>query len=275
MPADSTSGETPISAASARAAAGYPRLGGGKLSDRVAAELEGRILRGEPEPGARLPTEVELCELFGVSRSVVRDALRTLVARGLVVVGPGQGIVVTNPSDRAFGEALLLLLARSGLSMREVTEARAAIEIHLGPLAADRGTEDDWAQLESRLAGFADAGERGEWERTHSEHLGFHLALLHAIHLPALEILLTPMHEIILLSSVPPVDSPELWDVPAHPPILEALRARDGDAARAALEEHFARFLRDERYADFEATSFVEAGMEAVRRLAGDGAQPR
>ena len=274
MPSSSRSGETPVSDASARPTAAYPRFGGGKLSDRVASELERRILSGEPEPGARLPTEVELCELFGVSRSVVRDALRTLVARGLVVVGPGQGIVVTNPSDQAFGEALVLLLARSGLTMREVTEARAAIEVHLGPLAADRGTEDDWTQMESRLAGFADAVERGAWERAHSEHLAFHLALLHAIHLPALEILLTPMHEIILLSSVPPVDSPELWDVPAHPPILEALRARDGDAARAALEQHFARFLRDERYAAFEATPFAEAGMEAVRRLTGDRAEP-
>lgn len=245
----------------------YPRLGGVRLSDRVASELQLRILRGEPPPGERLPTEAELCELFGVSRSVIRDAIRTLAARGLVRMGAGQGIVVTAPSDDAFGEALILLLARSGLTMGEVTEARASIEIQLGPLAADRGMPEDWDSIEAALVGFGEAVEQGDWQQAHAEHLAFHLALLHAIHFPALEILLTPMHEITLLSSIPPEDTPELWDVAAHPPILEALRAGDAGRARQALDEHFQRFLRDDRYAGFEATPFDEAGNEALRRL--------
>lgn len=252
-------------------AAAFPRLGGGgRLSDRVAADLEQRILMGDPGPGHRLPTEAELCELFGVSRSVVRDALRTLVARGLVRVGPGQGIVVTDPSDEAFGKALLLLLARSGVTMREVTEARAAIEINLVPLAVARGTDEDWERMEEHLNAFARSVDERIWSRAHSEHLSFHLALLRAVHLPALEILLTPMHEIIQLSSVPPADSPELWDVPAHPPILRALRKRDAAGARLALEEHFTRFLGDERYDTFEASPFRDAALAAAQRLVAD-----
>jgi GntR family transcriptional regulator, transcriptional repressor for pyruvate dehydrogenase complex len=249
---------------------GIPHFGSARLSDRVTAELERRILLGEPEAGQRLPTEAQLCELFGVSRSVVRDALRTLVARGLVRVGPGQGIVVTDPSDEAFGEALLLLLARSNLTMREVTEARAAIEVNLGPLAATRGTADDWEQLDARLAGFADAVECEDWRRAHQEHLAFHLALLRAIHLPALEILLKPMHEIVVLSSVPPANNPELWDVPAHPPILRALREGDEDGARLALRDHFDRFLRDPRYEAFEESQFRDAAVGVLERLADD-----
>lgn len=245
----------------------FPRFGRGRLSDRVAAELESRILWGDPEPGNRLPTEAELCELFDVSRSVVRDALRTLVARGLVRVGPGQGIVVTDPSDEAFGQALLLLLARSSLTMREVTEARAAIEINLGPLAAARGTSDDWELMETHLEAFARAVDGQDWLRAHAEHLAFHVALLRAVHLSALEILLKPMHEIIVLSSVPPADNPELWDVPAHPPILEALRRQDADGARSALEEHFRRFLGDERFETFESSPFRDAALTAVNRL--------
>jgi DNA-binding FadR family transcriptional regulator len=265
METRSDTAATPV----ADAAASFPRLGGAKLSDRVAGELERRILAGEPRPGERLPTEAELCELFGVSRSVVRDAVRTLVARGLVRVGPGQGIVVTDPGDEAFAEALLLLFARSGLTMREVTEARAAIEVHLAPLAVERGTEDDWGTMETHLTAFAEAVERADGRAAHREHLAFHLALLHAIHLPALEIFLHPMQEIIMVSSVPPTtDDPKLWDVPAHPPILEALRARDADRARVALEEHFQRFLADERYASFEAAPFHDAAL-AARRLVG------
>src|SRR5919199_5764138 len=131
----------------------FPRLGGGRLSDRLVAELERRILLGDPGAGERLPTEAELCQLFGVSRSVVRDALRTLAARGLVRVGPGHGIIVADPSDEVFGDALLRLLARSRLTMREVTEARAAIETHLGPLAAERGNEEDWERMAEQLDG--------------------------------------------------------------------------------------------------------------------------
>ncbi len=253
---------------------GYPRLGGIRLSDRVAAELQLRILRGEPAPRERLPTEAELCDLFGVSRSVVRDALRTLVARGLIRMGAGQGIVVTDPSDEAFGEALTLLLARSGLTMGEVTEARASIEIQMGPLTASRGTTEDWVAIDRALTAFGEAVVEGDWQRAHGEHLAFHLALLHAIHSPALEILLAPMHEITLLSSIPPEDTPQLWDVAAHPPILQALRERDTDRAREALDEHFRRFLRDERYARFEATPFGEAGNEALMRLTADSNPP-
>lgn len=236
---------------------GYPRIGAAlKLSDRVAAELQRRILNGEPPPGERLPTEAELGALFAVSRSVIRDALRTLVARGLVHVGPRQGIIVTEPSHEAFGEALVLLLARSGVTMREVTEARAAIETRLGALAAQRGTEADWADMDAALVDFEAALEREDWESVHRSHLAFHLSLLGAVHMPALEILLAPMHEVILASSGTPENDRALWDFDTHPPILDALRRRDGDEVELALERHFRGFLDDERYAEFEAKPF-------------------
>jgi|tagenome__1003787_1003787.scaffolds.fasta_scaffold20989955_13 DNA-binding FadR family transcriptional regulator len=252
-----------------RTAAGeFPRIGGGRLSDRVAADLEDRILNGRPGPGERLPTEAELCELFAVSRSVVRDALRTLRAKGLVSVGPREGIVVLAPSDEPFGQALLLLLARSGLTMRQVTEARAAIETNIGPLAAERGTAADWAQMQEDLDRFGTAVDQGRWRAAHDSHLAFHLGLLRAVHLPALEILLKPMHEVIVLSSVPPAaDNPELWDVATHPPILAALRSGKPQRVRQALEAHFHGFLDDARYAQFESQPFRDAGMEAMRYL--------
>jgi DNA-binding FadR family transcriptional regulator len=259
---------SPVERVAARS--GYPRLGGTKLSDRVAEELQARILRGDAAPGERLPTEADLGELFGVSRSVIRDALRTLAARGLVRMGAGQGIVVTDPSDEALGEALVLLLARSGLTMGEVTDARASLEIQVGPLAATRGTSHDWESMEETLERFGRAIETMDWRDAHTHHLAFHLALLHALHSPALEILLRPMHQLTLLSSVPPEDTPELWDVMAHRPVLEALRKRDAVAVGRTLDQHYQRFLRDARYEGFEATPFGEAGLEAIHRLRND-----
>lgn len=251
-------------------APGYPRIGESlKLSDRVAGELERRILRGDSKPGERLPTEAELCDLFAVSRSVVRDALRTLVARGLVHVGPRQGIVVAEPNDRAFGEALALLLARSELTMREVTDARAAVEVQLSELAAKNGTEEDWDEMQAHLDAFEDGLARDELQTAHGAHLAFHLALLRAIHLPALEILLAPMHEIIFMSSVVPYEDRALWDFDNHPPILAALRRRDTVEVKVALERHFRGFLDDDRYTEFEARPFGE-GLAAYHELGHD-----
>ncbi len=59
--------------------------------------------------------------------------------------------------------------------------------------------------------------------------------------------------------------------MPAHPPIVEALRRGDADGARSALAEHFQRFLGDERYERFESSLFRDAGIEAMRRLGASG----
>src|SRR4051812_3547215 len=88
----------------------------GKLSDRVAIELGTRIVKGEIAPDTRLPTEAELCQLFGVSRSVIRDAMRTLSARDLIEVRHGHGMVTSQPSDDSFSAALIILLMRAPLS---------------------------------------------------------------------------------------------------------------------------------------------------------------
>jgi DNA-binding FadR family transcriptional regulator len=231
-------------------------VGGPKLSDRVVAELEARIVSGELPPGSRLPTEPELGALLHVSRTVVRDAVRTLVARGLVSVRQGHGTVVSEPTDEVYGSALITLLSRSPLTIGDVTDARAAIETQLGPLAARNGTAADWELMDDYLAGFAGAVARRDWEAAHTEHLGFHLALLEAIHLPALELLLTPMQEIIVRSSLPPsVDDPDAWDVDAHYPVLEALRRGDETATLEALRRHF-RFVDDPRYTQSRSSLF-------------------
>ena len=72
-----------------------------RLSDQVTAELERRILAGELEPGGLLPAEPELGAELEVSRSVIRDAIRTLAARGLVEVRQGSGTRVSPPGAAA------------------------------------------------------------------------------------------------------------------------------------------------------------------------------
>jgi DNA-binding FadR family transcriptional regulator len=232
-------------------------------SDRIAARLERQILSGRLAPGTRLPTENEFCEILGVSRTVVRDAIRSLTAKGLVTVRRARGTTVAEPSDDAFGQALLSLLARSDLTIGDVIEARATIERRLVAVAAANGTEHDWEQLDSAYSEFAAAVAAGDFTLAQDRHLDFHLGVLKAIHQPALELFLKPMTEIIIVSSVPNVRAAKVdWDVDTHYPIIEALRRRDAAAAEQAMEAHFAAGLDRRRYRAFRATRFREAFAE-------------
>ena len=243
------------------------------LSEAVARDLEALILRGELHDGQRLPTEPELGEALGVSRSVLRDAVRTLVARGLLDVRQGQGTVVSAPSSETYGDAMVALLMRSGVTIGDVLDARAALETELGPMAATTGTDEDWDRMEGHFERFEAAVDDGRWSEAHREHLGFHLGILSALHLPALEALLAPLEACILLTSMPPQPDASLWEVPNHPPILAALRGGDPAAVRDAIEHHFGD-MTTPAYNELRATAFQQgAQLEAYRRVRADQAR--
>lgn len=239
------------------------------LSRQVTRTLERKIFEGELRPGTRLPTEAELCEAFSVSRSVIRDSIQSLRAKGLVLVRQGHGTVVAEPSEAPLTEALLTALIRSRLLVGDVIDARAAIETEFSRLAARRGSAEDWALMDESLAAFFEAVAASDWHAAHLHHVEFHLGLLRAIHMPALDILLKPMQEIIMVSSLPPQidDYPALWELDAHPLILEALRRGDEDEVHAAVGAHFA-YMRTDAYADLRATTFADlVGIERYRQF--------
>ena len=108
-------------------------------------------------------------------------------------------------------------------------------------LTVDSAAEEDIAHLQSLLEALRGAVEAKDWQLASDSHVGFHSALLRALHLPALDKLLEPMQQLIVSSSMPPQSSDDLWDVEAHVPIIEALIAKDRDAMAAALARHYQR----------------------------------
>ncbi|MFT3863817.1 MAG: GntR family transcriptional regulator [Solirubrobacterales bacterium] len=238
-----------------------------KLSDRIAREFEERIVAGELPPGERLPTESELCELLDVSRSVIRDAVRTLTARGLVEVRQGRGTIVTSPDDSAYSDALALLLTRSDLTMGDIFDARRALETQLGMLAVNSRTEDDLEALESSYDALVEAISERDWQRASDGHLEFHTSLIHAVHLPAVEKLLEPMQQLVVPSAAPPIGVDDLWDTPAHPPIIKALRKKDSSAMERALKGHYRR-SRDSAEDAWLQLPFREAAVLSRENLA-------
>lgn len=121
------------------------------LAEQVAEAIKDSILDGELAEGEGLPTEPALCEQFGVSRAVIRDATRMLMAQGLVDAKQGSGVYVTPAQNPAFGDALLLALRRLSATAWDVEEFEQTLLPHVAALAAVAATAADLAVLQQRL----------------------------------------------------------------------------------------------------------------------------
>ena len=239
---------------------------GGLKSDRVRAVLEKQILSGQLAPGTLLPREPVLCEALGVSRTVLRDAVRALVARGLLTVRQGRGTVVAEPSDEAFSTAAVALLARSELSVGDVMDARVTIETMVVRLAAENRTDDDLESLANAEAALIAAIQAGDDDGAHSAHGSFHAGILRATHQPALVLMLKPIGQIALLTGNTSVrrGAMEDWDLEAHRAILDALRSGDADEAEQAMLKHFDDLNRKSLYRELLDRRFAEAYFGSV-----------
>ena len=158
-------------------AADPPRLVAERLSDRLAARLAQQIETHALEPGDRLPTELQLAQAHGVSRTVVREAVHQLKSRGLLRSRQGSGVFVASPPlKRALSfDANVLDSIDAVVQVREV---RRALEGETAALAAARATASQVAALRRALRAIdrstAAGGDGVE------EDLAFHRALTDA-----------------------------------------------------------------------------------------------
>ena len=124
------------------------------LPEQMVETIKELILSGELEAGDTLPTEPELCEQFGVSRAVVRDATRILMALGLVEVKHGSGVYVTESQSAAFGEALLIALRRSGASAWDAEHFQQIMIPELIALASTTATDEEIAEIREHIQAY-------------------------------------------------------------------------------------------------------------------------
>jgi GntR family transcriptional repressor for pyruvate dehydrogenase complex len=254
---------SPVAATSAEPApeAALPRLGDTNLRARVIELLERRILDGSFAAGGRLPTEMELGQRLGVSRTVVRDALRVLEARGLVEIKRGAGTRVRATTADAYVNAAAMLLIRSSLTVGDLLDARAALETHLAGVAAVNRESGDVARIEAALEGFAQAVEQRDPEAAARAHVDFHTELVRATRLPALDILIRPLQQMMLATSLVPSgiepDDPRGWRVETHRALYEAVKSQSSEAVAAAAEEHWT-YTRGPAFDDIRAKRIGE-----------------
>jgi GntR family transcriptional regulator, transcriptional repressor for pyruvate dehydrogenase complex len=169
-----------------------PVSGGGRLvtqrlSDRLAALLEAQLDGGHLKPGDRLPSEQQLAEAHGVSRTVVREAVHQLKSRGLLVSRQGSGVYVSPPAVNqplAFDPSVL----ESVDAVVHVVEVRRVLEGEIAALAAQRASRTQIAGLKRALAEIDRAEADGR--DGVAEDLAFHRAIGEATGNPQFSLLL-------------------------------------------------------------------------------------
>ena len=117
----------------------------------VAAALEKAILSGELKVGEKLPSEQGLAKEFGVSRNIVREALRDVKARGLLEVKNGAGSYIARPTSADLGDMLNRLVVLSDSAINDYYEIRFALEVKACELAAQRATAEDIRELDNLI----------------------------------------------------------------------------------------------------------------------------
>ena len=204
---------------------------------RIVQELGMQIVGGALPPGQRLPAEPTLCEAYGVSRPVLREATRVLVAKGLVVSKPRVGSVVRPREEwHMLDPDVLFWTVNSipeGEFFRALMTVRQIIEPAAAALAAISASDEDRARIAAAFA-------RMEQARTAADllepDLEFHRAIMAATHNDMLayigNMLSLALSESIKLTSRHP--NTHALSLPRHKAILTAIQNHDPLAARHA-----------------------------------------
>lgn len=120
------------------------------LSDEIIRVIQNQILEEKLKPGERLPSEKEMCDLFSVGRSTLREAIKALVIGGLLEKKK-DGTFVKYTFDLFFRSPFDSKLALKHINQKDLLEARKILEIQIVGLSAERATEEDLMRISSRL----------------------------------------------------------------------------------------------------------------------------
>jgi GntR family transcriptional regulator, transcriptional repressor for pyruvate dehydrogenase complex len=226
-----------------------------RLCEQVARQVQDMILAGDLPEGSQLPPERELAEKFGVSRTVIREAMKVLRERGLIEVTPGRGSFVTRQNTQTISLYMGLLVKAREASVAQLHEVRTALEVAAAGYAAARATPDELDRLRLAVQAVEESLSRDSIEDVVAAEWNLHSVLADASHNPLFHVLLKPINGALsdvwrLLCHVP--NAPRRGQS-FHQHILDAIERGDVGAAREAMEQHMAQVEQD--LAEAEHTS--------------------
>ncbi len=217
-----------------------------RLYEQIVQQIENSITKGDLKEGEQLPAERELAQQFGVSRTAVREAVKTLREKGLVEAYAGRGTFVTNGTARSMRHTLDRMM-RSGPREGAVhlAEVREILEPEIAALAAQRADEDARSAMRESIT-VMDAA-RLDPEAFIEGDLDFHLALAEAASNP---LILSLIDSIVGLLREQRLRTYYIDGGPErgqyhHRRILEAIERRDPRGARDAMCAHLRQVRED------------------------------
>ena len=211
----------------------------GTLADRVTASLMQQVRGGTYPVNARLPPEPVLAQQFGVSRTVIREAVSRLKSEGLVETRQGSGTVVLGPNA---ANTFRISAPGGDIEVRAVQEVRCGLESEMAALAAARRSEAQNARIQRALRRIADAvADGGDGV---AEDMAFHAAIADAADNPLMTSLLDfigrTLHDVISVTRANEAvhaDFSRQVEL-EHAAIADAIDRRDVEGARAAALRH-------------------------------------
>jgi len=209
-----------------------------KVYAEVAAQIQRLIADGRLKPGDKLPPERELAEIFGVSRSSVRDAIRVLEMQGLVEPRHGDGTLVRKiPIDRLVQPFAHALSASKDLAA-DLFDMRKMLEPPLARAAAFRATDDDVQALEQIVE--RQARRLAAGQITIEDDNAFHYRIATAAKNPVVLRTMDILMGLLSDSRVRSLQTPGRAEksLEGHRRILDAIRQRDPEAAAVCMRRH-------------------------------------
>ena len=232
------------------------------LYEQIADKIESQITSEEYENGARLPSEQQLGEELGVSRTIVREALKLLKERGLVETRTGSGAYVTKPEAQNISDVVSRIIHLDGINYADVFKVRSILETEAAALAAKNVTEEQIQDLQMLFDNIKDRTQSNE-KRAENDFL-FHYHVAAASGNPLLALLVEAIggicREVIEQSNLARNNTID-YSVSRHEKILEAIKARDSEKAVIVMKDHLDVSMK--QYEDYTGMTSTEQSQAA------------
>lgn len=224
------------------------------LPEQMAIAILEALVEQRLKPGDSLPNASELAEHFGVSRTVVREALADLMGRGVIARELSREPTVSMPGPDQLRELLRIRISQDSITIESLIELRLPLEVQSARLAAARRTGEQLMAIEAAFEVLASEDDETEF---HKADIQFHREIAFAsgnllipLVLDSLSGLLQDFRRTWYAAQRDEGKLPEL--VLEHRRVLEAIRAGDSDAAGSAMSDHLLTGLEKIRGESFE-----------------------
>ena len=215
------------------------------LSQRIERTLEEAIREKKLTVGSKLPTEREMCESFGVSRTALREAIRRLSARGLITIQKGSGMYVSEIKIEDAIDTLNLYydLKFDKNLLAQIIEVRSVFEPEIARLAALNRTDKNLNELSKILAEF-EASDPDNTQLEADLDNSFHLAISKATLNPIVQMTMEPIYSLLPRMRnyiYGNIDGEKNFTLKSHRALLDAIRKQDGEQAQLIMKDHLER----------------------------------